>query len=342
MTKITKTEKIILNPYGKHLSTNKISFIVKNKKEQLEKIPFYKVSEIVLTTGNSVSTNALFWASIYDIDILLLSPTGKPLGMFKSLKNNTHVKTRVCQYEAYRNRKGVEIAKQFVLGKIDAQTEILKKHRLLPFEASELPSKEVISRFYGKNVDSIRHKLTTIEAHYTKHYFNQIFKLFPKNLRVKRRESLGAYEPLNNLLNLAYEILAWKILKALTKAKLEPNLGFLHSIQPHKPSLVCDFQELYRSFIDDFLINYTKNLKRKDFKHEYGRAKTPRMFLKHPQSSHLIQALNNFFETRVNIQRIKKHGRKQKLETLINEETRLIAKYIRNEKPSWEPRIPTI
>lgn len=42
--------------------------------------------------------------------------------------------------------------------------------------------------------------------------------------------------------------------KALMKAKLEPYLGFLHSIQHGKPSLVCDFQELYRYLIDDFLI----------------------------------------------------------------------------------------
>ena len=46
---------------------------------------------------------------------------------------------------------------------------------------------------------------------------------------------------MNNTFNLAYEILAWKIHKALVKAKLEPYLGFLHSNQMAKLSLVCDF-----------------------------------------------------------------------------------------------------
>jgi len=41
---------------------------------------------------------------------------------------------------------------------------------------------------------------------------------------------------------------------ALSKAKLEPYLGFLHSVQFGKPSLVYDFQELYRYLINDFLI----------------------------------------------------------------------------------------
>ena len=49
------------------------------------------------------------------------------------------------------------------------------------------------------------------------------------------------------------------------KAKLEPYLGFLHTIQTGKPSLVCDFQELYRYLIDDYLIERCRNLRKKDF-----------------------------------------------------------------------------
>lgn len=75
-----------------------------------------------------------------------------------------------------------------------------------------------------------------------------------------------AYDGMNNTFNLTYEILAWKIHKALVKAKLEPYLGFLHSNQMAKLSLVCDFQELYRYLIDDFLINYSQKISKKDFK----------------------------------------------------------------------------
>ncbi|MGD0203230.1 MAG: CRISPR-associated endonuclease Cas1 [Candidatus Bathyarchaeia archaeon] len=49
---------------------------------------------------------------------------------------------------------------------------------------------------------------------------------------------------LNNLFNLGYELLSWKAHKALVNAKLEPYLGFLHSEQFGKPSLVCDFMEI--------------------------------------------------------------------------------------------------
>jgi len=65
------------------------------------------------------------------------------------------------------------------------------------------------------------------------------------------------------------------------------------------------------------------------------------MFLKYPESSKLIQALNKFFQTKINIPRIKAHRKAQTLETLINEETTLLAMHIRNEKPMWKPRIPS-
>ncbi|MCX6653511.1 MAG: CRISPR-associated endonuclease Cas1 [Candidatus Bathyarchaeota archaeon] len=52
--------------------------------------------------------------------------------------------------------------------------------------------------------------------------------------------------------------MAWKIHKALVRAKLEPYLGFLHSNEMSKRSLVCDFQELYRYLIDDFLIGIVR------------------------------------------------------------------------------------
>jgi hypothetical protein len=37
------------------------------------------------------------------------------------------------------------------------------------------------------------------------------------------------------------------------------------SVQFEKPSLVCDFQELYRYLMEDFLIQYCQSLRVKDF-----------------------------------------------------------------------------
>jgi CRISP-associated protein Cas1 len=98
-----------------------------------------------------------------------------------------------------------------------------------------------------------RRKLLNIESRHARHYFNQIFDLFPEQLRPEKRIGYKAYDGINNVFNFGYYVLKCRIHKALLKAKLEPYLGFLHSVQHGKPSLVCDLQDVYRYLIDDYL-----------------------------------------------------------------------------------------
>jgi hypothetical protein len=53
----------------------------------------------------------------------------------------------------------------------------------------------------------------------------------------------------------------------------------------------------------------------------------------------LFDDLNRFFETKVEAKRTR-NGEHQTLETLINEEALLFAKYLRGEIKAWIPRIP--
>jgi len=127
------------------------------------------------------------------------------------------------------------------------------------------------------------------------------------------------------------------------KAKLEPYLGFLHSEEVGKPSLVCDMLELYRHVADDFLIQYCREVKRKDFivkteKYSTNKPYGKREYLSNSKTNDLIRTFYAYLDWKVRIPRIR-HGNRQSLETLINEEALLFAKYIRNEKESWIPRI---
>ncbi|GAI22788.1 unnamed protein product [marine sediment metagenome] len=92
--------------------------------------------------------------------------------------------------------------------------------------------------------------------------------------------------------------------------------------------------EVYRYLIDDFLIEYCKNLKANDFvvkTESLGRIKQgKREYLNNRKTKELIGKLNNFFESTIDIPRIKV-GKKQTIATLINEEALQFAKYLRSE-----------
>jgi CRISPR-associated protein Cas1 len=110
-----------------------------------------------------------------------------------------------------------------------------------------------------------RRRLMQIEAKFSQFYFKQTLQLIPEGIRPEGGKTFKAYDGVNNLFNLAYELLAWKVHRGLINAKLEPYLGFLHSEEFGKPSLVCGFQELYRYLIDDFVHQYCQSLARRDF-----------------------------------------------------------------------------
>ena len=260
----SKNRKIVLDNQGSYLGMEKGCFVVKDRKGNSERYPLFEkeIGEVVLKSGNCVSTGALSALGFWDIDVMVMTQRGRPVAMLKSLDDDSHVKTRLCQYEAYNSPKGIEIAKQFVISKLEGQNQVLKKYGLRTHGFS---FKEKIENLEAESLDKIRARLHGIEGRYTKRYFDQIFSLLPEPIRPEHRKGFKAYDGTNNIFNLAYEILSWKVHRALIKAKLEPYLGFLHSVQHGKPSLVCDFMEIYRYLIDDFLIEYCRNLKSKDF-----------------------------------------------------------------------------
>ena len=63
-----------------------------------------------------------------------------------------------------------------------------------------------------------------------------------------------------------------------------------------------------------------------------------REYLNKASTKDFMSKLNAFFESIVEIPRVK-HGRKQTVETLINEDASLLAQYLRNEKETWTPRV---
>jgi hypothetical protein len=101
------------------------------------------------------------------------------------------------------------------------------------------------------------------------------------------------------------------------------------------------FQELYRYLIDDYLIERCHKLRKKDFvlvtdfmMHlKMGK----KIHLCEYETNELAEGLNNLFERKIEIPRIK-HGKQQTIDTLINEEALLFAKYLRNERKDWVPR----
>jgi CRISPR-associated protein Cas1 len=334
-----KILKLVLDDNGSYLGMEKGCFIVKDMNGKINRYPLFEkeIGEVILKGGNSISTGALASCGFWDIDVMIMTQRGRPVAMLKGLDDDSHVETRIAQYEAIKSEKGIQIAKQLILSKVEGRNLILKKYGLKTYDV-----REQIEKLRSDSLEDIRKKLISIEGRFDDLYFSQIFRLMPEKIRPEARKTFKAYDGINNIFNLAYEVLSWKVHRALIRAKLEPYLGFIHSMQYGKPSLVCDFQELYRYLIDDFVIQYCQKIAVNDFitKSEIStrNKKGKREYLNDLKTKDMMDQLNDYFESMVEIPRIKV-GERQTIETLINEEALLFAKYLRDEIGAWNPRI---
>ena len=331
---------LVMDTWGEYLHIENGCFLIKDRWGEEKKYPFSdeEIKEVWIRNGNYVSVDALTALASFNVDVVLATQAKKPVAMLRSLIDDSHVKTRIWQYESFKNDKWYYIAKQILLTKVEGQRRVLQKWGI---EEKYKPDKLIES----SDIRKVRTNFTGSEGKYAQHYYRSIFKLIPENIRPERRRTYRAYDGLNNIFNLGYEMLKWKVHKAIINAKLEPYLGYLHSMQFGKPSLICDFQELYRFIIDDYLIKYCQKIRKKDFItkiEEISKAKTiMRVYLNDYKTDELMGLIDELFNKQFEIPRIR-NGQKQGFDTLIKEEAQLFAKYLRNERKTWVPRIPII
>ena len=337
----SKTKKISLDDFGSFLGRGKGCLTVRDKERNEKHYPLFdnEIGEIQIRSGNSVSAGALATCGFWNIDVIVSTGRGQPVAILKSLSSDSNVKTRICQYESFKDERCLKIAKTFLLSKLEGQDKLLRKYGLRRFDFALF---EKIKNLEGTDIHLIRNKLTNIEGLCASQYFQQVFGLFNESIRPEKRKGYKAYDGINNVYNLAYKALSWRIHVALLKAHLEPYLGYLHEIAFGRPSLICDFLELYRYLMDDFIVGYARNLKPSNFRlqnEEFStNRKGKRQYLNDGMQKEFFERANLYFQTKVLVPRVRR-GKTQEIESLINEEAFLFAKYLRGERQTWVPRI---
>jgi CRISPR-associated protein Cas1 len=157
-------QKIVLDDYGSYLGMEKGCFVVRDKHGESWKYPLFEseIGEVVLRSGNAVSTSALASMGFWGINVLILTQEGKPIAVLKSLDDDDHVKTRICQYEALKNGKGIEIAKAVVYAKIESQNLVLRKYGLRQHDLMMV--KDKINSLESDSLSMLRKRLLPIEG----------------------------------------------------------------------------------------------------------------------------------------------------------------------------------
>jgi CRISPR-associated protein Cas1 len=177
---------------------------------------------------------------------------------------------------AYNDERSLVLAKKFIAGKLANQANFLKlmaknRRQTEPSLAGRLYESgkmiddvnERINREQGRNIDEKRQQLMNLEAEGARYYWDSIRQILPSELGFTGRETRGARDPFNAMLNFGYQtILFPEVWKAVSYAGLDFYAGYLHADRPGKPSLVLDLMEEFRQqLVDRTLVGLiTKNV----------------------------------------------------------------------------------
>ena len=111
---------LVLTTFGTYLHRNGEMFVIKIKEEKRE-VSSRKVRSILITTGASLSTDAIQLAISRNIDIVFLDQNGQPYGQVWHGKLGSTTAIRREQLRFADTNEGVELAKSWIIRKLNNQ-----------------------------------------------------------------------------------------------------------------------------------------------------------------------------------------------------------------------------
>ena len=244
---------IIINNYGIFLGLKSARVVIKKSGAVIQEVALNRVKTIqVLSKGVSLSSDLIDACSQRGIKIFF--NTFNSFSALHTLYEHKSVMVRKNQFDKAETEQGLELARQFIVGKFKNQrATLLYSSRNIKDER-----KRDVIEFFDSSIKQLKDKkelskefIMGVEGASASYYFRYLreMKLMPESF--KERTKRHSEEITNIALNYGYAILFNFIYKASINAGLEPYYGVLHSTRSAKPSLILDIMEEYRSFVVD-------------------------------------------------------------------------------------------
>jgi len=253
--------QLVINTYGSYLRKQGDCFVVKNEDKVFE-ISVKKVDSIIITTSAYLSTDALKMAIENNIDVIFLDEFGDPYGRIWHSKLGSTVLIRRKQLEISNTEKGVELVKEWTVAKLSNQIDFLqrlsrpredKTERLHESIQGIQEIKKRVTSLSGM-IDEKRGTIMAFEGAAGKIYFDSLSYIMPDRFKFEGRSRIPAKDEFNALLNYGYGVLYSLVEKACIIAGLDPYIGFLHTDNYNKKSLVFDLIEMFRIFAEETVV----------------------------------------------------------------------------------------
>ena len=231
--------------------------IVEKNSEVLGRLPIRSIDGVVIGRNAQLSTQTIFELMEQRIPIFYIDARGKIIGHYVYEKQSA---TRLLmQLEIFRDAvRQTELSKEIIAEKISNQRDLLKRYEKT-VDADKL---ERTIKKLKQTVDKLSQLQTLDEIRGTegiasKIYFATFTELLDQTRwKWKERSQHPARDPVNALLNYGYAFLEREVRIAAALSGMDARIGFFHSNDGRKDSLIFDLMEFFRQpVIDRFVLN---------------------------------------------------------------------------------------
>jgi CRISP-associated protein Cas1 len=245
--------QLVINTFGASLRKQGDRFLVQAGDRKFE-ASAHKVQSILITTAAHLSTDAIELAVAHNIDLVFLSKEGDPFARVWQTKMGSTAAIRRRQLEAAEGPEGLAFVREWVTAKVRHQLEFLEElWRRRPgaddvFAAAVQTLRDCLARLAGLagTLDEQRGTVMGLEGSAGRAYFGCLGRLVPEAYRFEGRSRQPARDGFNSMLNYSYGVLYGLVERACICAGLDPFVGFLHTDNYNKKSLVFDLIEPFR------------------------------------------------------------------------------------------------
>lgn len=260
---------LLVSGFGVRLSKKSERLQIKENKNIVVELPFFRLHTVaIFSKGVSLSSDLLEQFVKNNINLSFHDYSGKPYALLQSMFAPQHINLKRTQLLAQNSIIGNNLIVKIVSGKISNQMAVLKYVTKNIQPTTELNIKKIqttklacnkISKYYDKVLELLdnqdlqitRTSLMGYEGTSARIYWNAISVLLSDKTEFEGRQRKIPTDAVNTLLNYGYGILYSQIWSSLILAGLDPYIGFLHTEQTGKPSLVFDLIEEFRAPIVD-------------------------------------------------------------------------------------------
>jgi CRISPR-associated protein Cas1 len=299
--------QLVVNSPGTFITQKDECFRLKQKERVFDISPL-KVESIVISNQAMISTQAIAQALEHNIDIIFLDSYGDPLGRIWFSKMGSTALIRRKQLEAAEEPSGVKLVGDMIQQKMDHQIRFLKRlmHVRPGKESMFSPAittiEKTLTDLNAKNgeLEDTRNRIMGLEGTAGRSYFQCLSKILPEKYQFERRTRRPAKDPFNAVLNYCYGILYSLVEKACILSGLDPYVGFLHTDNYNKKSMVFDLIEPFRIFAEQTAVYLFTGKKMKD---EYFDAGEQAVSLNTNGKPVVVEAMNKHLDETVRYRR---------------------------------------